>query len=498
MAKKTKNRVNNLSTQAKPLPDTDEVATIERDDRVFQGFLDTIENPDEVLRLECGGDITLYDTIGRDARIASNLRTRAQAVIGKEWAVTPYSDDAQDIKVAEYVKQVFLAFPFDTARRSILRGGVLKGFALSEVMWDVSEGDISIKRMQHRAQRRFKFGPDGSLRLMTADNPIEGINLTRQHPQKFQTFTFGDEPETPYGVGLGRELYWPWWFKKNGIKFWLQFCERFGSPTAIGRYPNNASSDKKATLMNALDTMRSNSSITIPEGMNIELLQQAASGSISTQSDLVRYMGDEVSICILGQTASTQGTAGKLGNEESQENVREDLVKSDADISSEWLTQQVVRWLVDYQFPGLERYPLFWIRAGDEADLNRMAERDKTLSETGVKFRKKYFVGAYDLNDDDFDLDEAPKPNTKKTPEFAEGDQEDELEEISAAELADWQPLLKPVLDPVLRAIEEAKDFEDLQRRLAEIANDQQVEPLVTSLATASFKARALGETRDD
>lgn len=498
MATKLKEKISSLVRGRKPLPDTDEVATIERDEKVFQGFLDTIENPDEVLRLECGGDITVYDNIGRDPRIASNLRTRAQAVIGKEWSLIPYSDAAQDVKVAEYVKQVFLAFPFDTSRRSILRGGVLKGFAISEIGWDVSEGDISIKRMQHRAQRRFKFCPDGSLRLMTADNPVEGINLTRQHPRKFQSFTFGDEPETPYGVGLGRELYWPWWFKKNGIKFWLQFCERFGSPTAIGRYPNNASNDKKATLMNALETMRSNSSITIPEGMNIELLQQAASGSISTQSDLVRYMGDEISICILGQTASTQGTAGKLGNEESQENVREDLVKSDADISSEWLNQQVVRWLVDYQFPGLDRYPLFWIRAGDEADLNRMAERDKTLKETGVRFRKKYFVGAYDLNEDDFDLESEAAAATKPAAEFAEGDQEDELEAISAEELADWQPLLKPVLDPVLRAVEEAEDFEDLMRRLAAIAKEQETEALVTSLAGAAFKARALGETKDD
>ena len=487
-------KISSLFKGRKPLPETDEVATIERDQTLFQGFLETLENPDEVLRLECGGDIRVYDNIGRDARVASNLRTRAQAVIGKEWELIPASDDARDIKVADYIKQVLLAFPFDTSRRSILRGGVLKGFSLSEIMWDISEGDISIKEMKHRAQRRFRFGTDESLRLITADSPIDGINLTLQHPNKFQRFTFGDEPETPYGVGLGRELYWPWWFKKNGIKFWLQFCERFGAPTALGRYPNGATPDQKATLMNALETLRSNSSITIPDGMNIDLLQQAASGSLTTQEALARFMGDEISICILGQTASTQGTSGKLGNEESQENVRSDLVKSDADISSEWLSQQTVRWIVDYQFPGLGRYPLFWIRAGDAADLGKLATRDKTLSETGVKFNKKYFIGTYGLEDDDFDI--AVSKPSPPAPEFAEpaggidvpGQLTERLAQEAAAAEDRWINKIKDLL-------EQSESLEAFRDRLIDLYADLDPAELGERLAQAMTLAELAGRS---
>ncbi len=481
-------------------PAVDEIASLDRDQGIFNGFLNVLENPDKILRLECGGDITVYDDIGRDSRIGSNLRTRAQAVIGKEWEVLPHSDDKKDVEVADYVRRVFLAFPFDMSRRAILRGGVLKGFAVSEVMWDVSEGDVFIREMKHRAQRRFRFDLQGHLRLLTPEDSLDGIDLTLKHPRKFQTFYFGDEPETPYGVGLGRELYWPWWFKKNGIKFWLQFCERFGSPTGLGRYPNGATPDQKATLLNALDTMRSGSSIIVPEGMSLELLEAAKSGSVSTQAELVRYMNEEISICILGQTATTQGTPNKLGNDTAQENVREDLVKADADALVEFLNDQVVRWLVDYQFPGWGRYPSMWIRAGEEADLNKMAERDKNLreGEGGVRFKKSYYVGTYGLKEDEFEIAE-PARTAPSDPaaEFAEGepfpDQTavDELADGVTAE--DLQAQMEGVLKPVLDLIDRGESFEAILAQLAEAYPDMETAGIEEMLGRALFVSELWG-----
>jgi phage gp29-like protein len=473
----------------RPTPELSEVASLLRDTELFQGFLNTLENPDKVLRLECGGDISVYDDISREARVGSVLRTRAQAVIGKEWDLVPASDDSKDMQIADYVKQVFLSFPFDTSRRSILRGGLLKGFSVSEIIWDQSEGDTFIKAMRHRAQRRFRFDLDSNLRLLTQDDPLEGINLTKQYPYKFQNFVFGDEAETPYGVGLGRELYWPWWFKKNGIKFWLMFCEQFGSPTKIGKYQSGATKKDKDVLLDALDALQSTSSITIPEGMSIDLIQAAKSGSVSTQAELTRYMDEEIAVCVLGQSATTTGTAGRLGNDNAQADVREDLIKADADALCEHLNPGVVRWLVDYQFPGHGRYPKMWIRCGDEADLNKLSERDKTLGESGVKFTKKYFMGSYGLQEDDFYLVDEPK-----TTDFSEQGDTEVLDELLEDELADWQPLMQPLMQPLYDLIDQASSIDELRDKLQSITDRQDLQPLIDSLAPALLKARALGD----
>lgn len=404
-------------------PERNEIASAATDFDIFQGFMEQLANPDEVLRLECGGDIRIYDNIGRDSRISSNLGTRARAVVGKEWSITPFSQEAIDIKVAEYVQSVFLGFPFDRARRSILRGGTLKGFAVSEIMWDYSEGDTFINDMKYRHQRRFVFDTSGNILLKTIENPMGmDVSLRDGLPLcKFQHVTFGDEVETPYGIGLGRELYWPWWFKKNGIKFWMMFCDKFAGPTVKGEYEPGASTEDQNKLLSAAQAVHSNSAIIYPKGMSLDLLEAARSGSITTYKELAEFMNDEITISILGQTATTTGTAGKLGNEQAQENVKDDIVKADADSLCEAFNARdtgVVRWLVDYQFPGLGRYPQMWIDCEEEEDKKTLAERDDKLStsmeKSGLKLTKSYYVRTHGLQENDVEIIPFPSPPSAK------------------------------------------------------------------------------------
>lgn len=422
-------------TTEKQKPEQNEIASVATDFDIFQGFMEQLANPDEVLRLECGGDIRIYDNIGRDGRVSSNLGTRARAVIGKEWTVTPFSQETIDIKVAEYVTGVFLGFPFDRARRSILRGGTLKGFAISEIMWDYSEGDTFIANMKYRHQRRFTFDTYENILLKTIENPM-GMNVSIRDGlplKKFQHVSFGDEVETPYGIGLGRELYWPWWFKKNGIKFWVMFCEKFAGPTVVGEYEPGSDPADQNKLLAAGQAFHSNSAVIHPKGMSLRLVEAARSGNISTYRELCEFMNDEMTISILGQTATTTGTPGKLGNEQAQENVKNDLVKADADSLCEAFNARdtgVIRWLVDYQFPGLGRYPQMWIDCEEEEDKKTLAERDDKLStsmeKSGLRLTKSYYVRQHGLKDDDVESSIPLPPNGKipLTPQpisFAEG-----------------------------------------------------------------------------
>lgn len=198
--------------------------------------------------------------------------------------------------------------------------------------------------------------------------------------RKFQHVTFGDEVETPYGVGLGRELYWPWWFKKNGIKFWMMFCDKFASPTVVGEYEggNATSPEDQNKLLSAAQAVHSNNAIIHPKGMNLSLLEAARSGNISTYRELAEFMNDEMTICILGQTATTTGKPGSMGDANEQADVREDIIKADADALCEALNSGVVSWLVDYQFPGRKNKRAYGVPFEFDQYL-ALAERMKTL-----------------------------------------------------------------------------------------------------------------------
>ncbi|RLC25796.1 MAG: hypothetical protein DRH56_05360 [Deltaproteobacteria bacterium] len=488
-------------------PDQAEVAGIALDPKLFGGYLKTLRNPDKVLTLEAGGDISIYDDIGRDDRVGGSLRTRALAVIGKEWVIKPAGEESQDQAVADYVTQVFTSFPFDLARRDLLRGGVLKGYAISEIMWDVSEGDISIRAMKHRAQRRFVFDVEGDLRMLTRENSWRGENMSKHHPRKFQRFVSGDEAETPYGTGLGRELYWPWWFKKNGIKFWLIFVEKFAAPTPVGKYPNGTLTPEKNTLLEACQAFQTESGIIIPDTMQIDLVEAARSGNISTYYDLAAFMNDAMTITILGQTATTQGTAGKLGNDTAQEDVRADLVKADADALCESLNEQVVRWLVDYQFPGYSngrKYPRIWIDCGDEEDHKLLSERDLNLSETGVRFKPRHYADTYGIPEETFavvDPQKVATPDAAGTAasDFAEGaeteltPEQEAIEGLKKSSTAELQTLADPLLEPIFDIFRESASLEEARGRIADAFDDMDATLLAKTLTEALFSGALAG-----
>ena len=386
-------------------PELNEIAAVEKD--IFMDYIGkTLLNPDKVLKSESGGKgIELYSDLLRDAKVGSALQTRRLAVTGREWEVIPASDKRQDAKIADYVKEVLMAINLDAYRRSALSGLIL-GFKPCEIMWDYSEGDIFISKIIPRASRRFVFDLKSNLRLLTPQNMLEGEEVPEK---KFQLFTNPSDDGTPYGDGLGRILYWPVWFKKNAIKFWMIFADKFGSPTAIGKYPPGTSREQQQDLLSAIEAIQQESAVKIPNTMVIELLEAARQGTVNTYETLCNFMDRQIAQALLGHTGTSESTPGKLGSEDAANEVRKDYIKSDADLLCESENNQMIRWIVDYNFPppfnsplnkGGSRgiYPKVWIRTEPEEDLMPLAERDKILAvDIGVPIGKKYFYDTYGI-----------------------------------------------------------------------------------------------------
>jgi phage gp29-like protein len=504
-------------------PHTTEIASAATDVDMFQGWLPVMENTDRVLTMEGGGNISIYDEIGRDPRVAASLRTRAKAVTGRDWHIVPFSQEARDIQIAEYVENVFTSFAYDRARRSILRGGVLKGYSVAEVMWDYSEGDTFIKSMLYRHQRRFRFAPNSNLHLMTLGNPYPGIDVTIDATtglplRKFQIFTFGDEVTTPYGNGLGQELYWPWWFKKNGIKFWLIFIEKFAAPTAAGEYADGTDPTKQQELLAAAASLHSNSAVIYPAGMNLKLIEAARGGSVSGYKELCDFMNEEMTISILGQTATTSGRPGGLGNADEQQQVLEDYLKDDGDSLCEAQNDRIsgcIPWLVDYQFPGTKCYPKIEIKTTNEEDSKTLAERDNNLTvameRSGLRLSKSYYVRTHGLQDDDVEGTQTapilpvPKDNipTGVAISFAEGETpfpgEAEIDALAESFGADdLQGLIEGPLKPLFNLIQQGGNLIDLMDDLVKLFPEMNTDTLQDMLARMIFVAEVWGRLQEE
>jgi len=381
-----------------------EIATVDKDLDLFGGWIGRLENPDPVLLSESRGrGIRLYDEIARDAHTAAVLQTRYLAVVGKEWSIQPAGDyvrrrgavrevSQQDIEIARFVEDVLMSCNFDQLRLELLQA-ILYGYWGAEIIWKVRDGHIVIDQFLGKHPRRFCFTLEREPRLLTPDSRVSGEPLP---DRKFLIFQYGDS-DNPYGQGLGQKLWWPVWFKKHGIKFWVIFMEKFSMPTPVGKYPPQAA-EQRGKLLEAIDAIRTETGIVIPDSMSIELMEASRQGDGSYRS-ACEYFDQQISKVVLGQTLTTEvASRGSYAASQIHEQVRQDIIEADADLLDAYLSRVLIPWIVDYNFPGVTSYPRLVTHAGKKPDLFARSQIDKTLvQEIGLPVAKSYFYETYGL-----------------------------------------------------------------------------------------------------
>ena len=335
-----------------------------------------------------GGDYALYEEVLRDDQVASTFQQRRLAVTSAEWGVRPGGPDKASIKAADQLHHMLEQIGWDGVTEKMLYG-VFFGYAVAECLWDRSGTEIFLQDIKVRKQRRFAFDEEGELRLLLPGTP-QGEKMP---PQKFWHYCTGsDHDDEPYGLGLAHWLYWPVYFKRNGIKLWLIFMDKFGMPTARGTYPVNATEEEKRRLLSALRAIQTDSGIIVPEGMQIDLIEASRGGPVHYEGFIDR-MNAAIAKVVLSQTLTTDAVGGQY-KAEVQKSVRNEVVRADADLVCDTFNRSVARWLTEWNYPGA-KIPKVWRRVSEEMDLRPRAERDKILYSMGFRPTLDYVRETY-------------------------------------------------------------------------------------------------------
>lgn len=488
-------------------PALDEIASARRDIDLFPGFIEQLPNPDVIFREAPDKGIRIYNDIARDPHVRSVFQTRRLAVVGKDWEVQAASEDAADKRVRDVVADALARIPgFERARYDLL-DGVLKGFAVAEIMWGIRDGLVVPVALKRRGQHRFSFDFDGRLRLLTRENMITGELLPER---KFLLFQYDASDENPYGIGVGQSLYWPWWFKKHGIKFWLLFLERFGMPTIEGKYPPGTTKEQQDLLLSVLRSIQQDMAYKIPSTMEINLKEAQRGSTVALYDPFIALMNAEMSKAVLGQTATTEGTPGKLGSEEARADVRQDYVEADADLQDEVFAGQLIRWIVDFNFGPDVPAPWFTtgaVKGDSELDLWRRSFRDSNLQRMGLKIPARYAYDTYLIPQPEGDEEVLEATLTQPfDPAASAGGQfgEDappadalpgfvELVRLEGAALRRAPRAAAAIRRAIAAHLDQKKSLDGALTGLAEAVRDEDLEDLVTLVRDTMVTGELLG-----
>lgn len=458
----------------------------------------------------------------REAHYGSVLGTRKRAVEGLELIVEAASEDSKAEEIAVAVQAQTKRPEFEQLIADLL-DGLGKGRSTCEIMWDFGKVWQPFEFVW-RDPRYFKYNPDDprELRLIDDQDAYHGVPLP---PYKFVTHVPKLKTGLPVRNGLARLVAVSYMCKSFALKDWMAFAELFGMPIRVGRYGAGAKEDDIDVLRTAVANIGSDAAAIIPESMRLEFVERTSGASSGHQlfKELAEWLDKQISKAVLGQTATTEGTAGKLGNEDAQQEVRQDILKADAKGIALTLNRDFVKPFVDLNYGTQEAYPKITLFVPEPEDIKALVDAIHKLVPQGLKVKQSQIrdkLGLEDPEDDDelLSLPAGSMPGTDEPPAVANNHQQvhahgcpthghgtalnrqtppDTIDEIVGDELEGWEQVMQPLVDPVQALAADCADADEFQARLGELAATMDSSELIRSLAVATFKARGLGNAED-
>jgi len=328
----------------------------------FTRLANLIDAGDQAEITDC---LQLFEEMEReDARLRSVGRTRCKALLNLPYEIVSAAEveeEESDKTIADETaafcrERLSKLKSFRTALRHLSRA-ILNNLSVLELVWDA--GSLELTHLQPIPSWRLTMKPQESLdvRVITEQDRVYGI--VAASPQ-FVVHVPEPASGSPLSESLLRSLAVIWLLKKLALADWGTFCERFGMPTAVGKYPPAATPAEKTELAEFLDKFGSRGWLMASTATVVEFLEAAQRGT-SPYDGFMAALNREIAIAVLGANLSsdTTGGTGTFAAAEVQENVRDDL--RDADMEAEGCTirEQILRPMVVFHFGAEAPVPYF-------------------------------------------------------------------------------------------------------------------------------------------
>jgi len=430
------------------------------------------------LALSEAGNLQLVSDLGaaimRDDRVGAALGVRVLGMLSLPLSFTPADDSDRAQRVASALSEDWGLI--SQGLPQVLSWSIMLGVGLAVVEW--VEGPRRTPKLHPWSPRWLRWS-EGQWWL---ELPDEGKRSAKP-PDWLIAMPYGEH--APWRHGAWQRCAIPWLVKAYAVQDWARYSEVHGTPARIGRKPPGASREEADRFARDLQQLGTNTSIVLPEGWNLELLE-AKAATHETFQQQIEWADKALTIALLGQHLTTEVKGASLAAARVHEEVRADILRADAEATGRMLRNTLLAWWAEANFgdatlapwpvwdtalPGeakeraqqlfeLGRAVMMWSQAGAPLDVVAIAERE------GVPLLQQQ---------------QAPVPARRvmRSPGGASGFVAGQVYADQLTENASRQAMavFHQHLRDITEAVNTAQDYEDLRRRL--LALFGQMDPTV-------------------
>jgi len=338
------------------------------------------------------GPMQLFEEMEeKDPHLLAVANTRRLALTGLDWAVVSAADVHEGLdrrsanEAASFCREVLAGLESFDEILQHLSLALGRNISMAEIAWDVTDGSLRPVDLVPIDFTRIVFDELDHARVLTADAPRDGIELTAN---KFIMHTPHSISGHPQRGGLLRATALVYLAKNLALKDWMIFAELFGMPVRIARFDSQASEEEKRELLHMLESLGSNASGIFSKAVELEIIEANRGRIGPPYQSLIEFLNREMSKAWLGQTLTTDisGESGALAATQVHDLVRSDLLADDIRKEGRTIRRDLLGPLTRLEFGPDVPVPLFRRKLKQPRDMTELVSvLDKAVNQLGMK-----------------------------------------------------------------------------------------------------------------
>lgn len=237
-------------------------------------------------RLVAGQGADIYRRMLRDDQVKAAYQLVVDTIVGRQFRFVPDSEgddeaQAKQIEFLEFNLEKTLRGTFANALKQILTS-TWSGYSVNEIIIEPVQWRRAMqwvwRALKLRPFETFRFKVDqfGNVLAVIQD---QAYGKKEFDPRRFVIHVNNRELDSIYGESDLRACYRHWWAKQNILRFQEIGIERYAVGFAVAKINpgGGLTASSRTELQNSLNNLQAAASITVPEGVDIEIVQNEAS-----------------------------------------------------------------------------------------------------------------------------------------------------------------------------------------------------------------------------
>lgn len=308
-----------------------------------------LPNPDKLLT-RLGKGLESYRNLKNDPHVWCCIQSRKSGSLCHQYELA--QNNASN-EVYDFIKYNFSKLDLHSLMRQMLEA-VLFGYQPFEIIWTYERYNnkemLVIEKVLCCKQEDFVYTNKGELRLYT---PLD-LNGSKIPPYKVLNIRYEADAENPYGQSLLSKCYWSCTFKNSGLRFWVNFIEKFGLPTILAKDLNaSVTEEELENLYTLLQKMQQDNTILTTSNVDVTLAEHHTRGAVELYRDLIDLCNKEISKVLLSETLTTEIAEGSYAAAKTHLAIRDEVIMGDLALLQAGMNT-LINYIIELNFHALK------------------------------------------------------------------------------------------------------------------------------------------------